>query len=154
MSVTLRAHPLGAMCQLGNGELVFDRSRLLLVDLGGQQIADDALGFMLPLDGGRHQAAGRVLRRRFVGQRLAARQMALAGLACALSSEGGLGCNGPHRAEVRHVAKQAEKFDRLGGFGRHPGRAATGAGRPGLSPERSHPSRGTCHKRELGRTTR
>ena len=29
--------------QLGDGELVFDRARLLLVDLGVEQIADDAL---------------------------------------------------------------------------------------------------------------
>jgi hypothetical protein len=40
--------------QLGNGELVTDRTRLLLVDLGGQQVANDALGFMLALDGGGH----------------------------------------------------------------------------------------------------
>ena len=33
--------------QLGDGELVFDRARLLLADLGVEQIADDALGFML-----------------------------------------------------------------------------------------------------------
>lgn len=30
--------------QLGDGELVFDRPSLLLVDLGGEQIADDTLG--------------------------------------------------------------------------------------------------------------
>jgi hypothetical protein len=30
--------------QLGDGELVFDRACLLLADLGGEQIADDALG--------------------------------------------------------------------------------------------------------------
>jgi len=30
--------------QLGDGELVFDRPRLLLADLGAEQIADDALG--------------------------------------------------------------------------------------------------------------
>ena len=40
--------------QLGNGELVFDRAGLLLVDLGGKQIADDALWFMLAFDGGSH----------------------------------------------------------------------------------------------------
>ena len=40
--------------QLGDGELVLDRARLLLVDLGGEQVADDALGFMLALDGGGH----------------------------------------------------------------------------------------------------
>ena len=33
--------------QLGDGELVLDRARLLLVDLGIEQITDDALGFML-----------------------------------------------------------------------------------------------------------
>src|SRR5215472_11268964 len=33
--------------KLGDGELVFDRSRLLLADLGGEQIADNALRFML-----------------------------------------------------------------------------------------------------------
>jgi hypothetical protein len=40
--------------KLGNRELVLDRSRLLLADLGREQIADDALRFMLALDGGRH----------------------------------------------------------------------------------------------------
>src|SRR6478752_5658953 len=40
--------------QLGDGELVFDRPGLLLVDLGGEQIADDTLGFMLAFDGSRH----------------------------------------------------------------------------------------------------
>jgi hypothetical protein len=40
--------------QLGDGELVLDRPSLLLVDLGGEQITDDALRLMLPLDGGRH----------------------------------------------------------------------------------------------------
>jgi hypothetical protein len=33
--------------QLGDGELVLDRARLLLADLGVEQIADDALGFVL-----------------------------------------------------------------------------------------------------------
>src|ERR1700751_5215396 len=33
--------------QLGDGELVLDRTGLLLVDLRIEQIADDALGFML-----------------------------------------------------------------------------------------------------------
>jgi PAS domain-containing protein len=32
--------------QLGDGELIFDRARLLLVDLGGEQIDDDTLGLM------------------------------------------------------------------------------------------------------------
>jgi hypothetical protein len=32
--------------QLGDGELVFDGARLLLVDLGGEQVADDALRLM------------------------------------------------------------------------------------------------------------
>jgi hypothetical protein len=40
--------------QLGNGELVFVRPGLLLVDLGGKQIADDTLGFVLTFDSGRH----------------------------------------------------------------------------------------------------
>jgi hypothetical protein len=37
--------------QLGNGELVFDRLGLLLVDLGVEQLADNALRFVLALDG-------------------------------------------------------------------------------------------------------
>jgi hypothetical protein len=40
--------------QLGDGELVLDRARLLLADLGAEQIADDALGFVLAFDGGGH----------------------------------------------------------------------------------------------------
>ena len=40
--------------QLGDGELVLDRTRLLLADLGGEQIADDALRFMLAFDGRGH----------------------------------------------------------------------------------------------------
>ena len=40
--------------QLGDGELVLDRSGLLLIDLGIEQVADNALGFVLALDGGRH----------------------------------------------------------------------------------------------------
>lgn len=40
--------------KLGNRELVLDRSRLLLTDLGREQIADNALWLMLALDGGRH----------------------------------------------------------------------------------------------------
>src|SRR6516225_7266450 len=40
--------------QLGDGELVLDRSGLLLVDLGVEQVSDDALGFVLSLDGSRH----------------------------------------------------------------------------------------------------
>ena len=39
--------------QLDDGELVFDRAGLLLVDLGVEQVADIALGFVLTLDGGR-----------------------------------------------------------------------------------------------------
>jgi hypothetical protein len=34
--------------QLGDGELVFDRAHLLLVDLGGEQVADDALSRNCP----------------------------------------------------------------------------------------------------------
>jgi hypothetical protein len=37
--------------QLGDGELLLDRARLLLADLGVEQIADDALGFVLTFDG-------------------------------------------------------------------------------------------------------
>jgi hypothetical protein len=40
--------------QLGDGELVLDRARLLLADLGVEQITDDALGLMLAFDSGRH----------------------------------------------------------------------------------------------------
>src|SRR6516162_6441759 len=40
--------------ELGDRELVLDRSGLLLADLSGKQLADDALRFMLALDGGRH----------------------------------------------------------------------------------------------------
>ena len=40
--------------QLGDGELVLDRARLLLADLGVEQITDDALGLMLAFDGGGH----------------------------------------------------------------------------------------------------
>ena len=35
--------------QLGDGELVLDRARLLLGDLGAQQVADEALRLMLAL---------------------------------------------------------------------------------------------------------
>jgi hypothetical protein len=38
--------------RLGDGHLVFDRARLLLADLGGQQVADDLLRLVLPLHGG------------------------------------------------------------------------------------------------------
>src|SRR5882757_3555201 len=40
--------------QFGDGELVLDRAGLLLVDLGVEQIADNALRFVLALDSGRH----------------------------------------------------------------------------------------------------
>jgi hypothetical protein len=40
--------------QFSDGELVLDRSRLLLVDLGVEQVADNALRFMLAPYGGRH----------------------------------------------------------------------------------------------------
>src|SRR6266513_1875185 len=40
--------------QFGDAELVLDRASLLLVDLGVEQVANDALGFVLALDGGRH----------------------------------------------------------------------------------------------------
>ncbi len=36
--------------QLGDGDLVLDRARLLLGDLGRQQVADDALRLVRPLD--------------------------------------------------------------------------------------------------------
>ena len=35
--------------QLGDGHLVFDRARLLLIDLRLQEVADDLLGFVLSL---------------------------------------------------------------------------------------------------------
>jgi hypothetical protein len=38
--------------QLGDGELILDRARLLLADLGLEQIADDALWLVLAFDGG------------------------------------------------------------------------------------------------------
>jgi hypothetical protein len=37
--------------RLGDGHLVFDRARLLLADLGVQEVADDPLGFVLALHG-------------------------------------------------------------------------------------------------------
>lgn len=37
--------------QLGNGHLVFDGACLLLGDLGGEEIADDALRLVLAFDG-------------------------------------------------------------------------------------------------------
>ena len=40
--------------KLGDRELVFDRSRLLLTDLGAEQIADNALRFVLSFDGRGH----------------------------------------------------------------------------------------------------
>jgi ABC transporter substrate binding protein len=40
--------------QLSDGELVLDRARLLLVDLGVEQITDNALGFVLAFDGRGH----------------------------------------------------------------------------------------------------
>src|SRR5262252_915 len=40
--------------QLGDGELVLDRPRVLLADLRREQVADDALGLMLAFDGGGH----------------------------------------------------------------------------------------------------
>src|SRR4051812_18068038 len=40
--------------QFGDGELVLDRARLLLADLGIEQTADDALRLMLAFDSGGH----------------------------------------------------------------------------------------------------
>jgi hypothetical protein len=40
--------------QLGDGELILDRARLLLADLGGEQITNDALGLMLAFDSSGH----------------------------------------------------------------------------------------------------
>jgi hypothetical protein len=40
--------------QLGNGELVSDLTRLLLVDLGGKQITNDTLRLVLAFDGRGH----------------------------------------------------------------------------------------------------
>jgi hypothetical protein len=46
--------------QLGDGQLVLDRARLLLGDLGVEQIADDARRLMPTLDaGGHHLVVGR-----------------------------------------------------------------------------------------------
>jgi hypothetical protein len=46
--------------QFGDGQLVFDRTRLLLRDLGLQQIARESLRFMLPLDRRREDLVPRV----------------------------------------------------------------------------------------------
>src|SRR5262249_60304694 len=40
--------------QLGDGELVFDRARLLLVDLGGEEVAVDARRLMLAFNRSGH----------------------------------------------------------------------------------------------------
>jgi hypothetical protein len=40
--------------QFGDGELVLDRAGLLLIDLGVEQIANNALRFVLAFDSGRH----------------------------------------------------------------------------------------------------
>ena len=46
--------------QLGDGQLVLDRARLLLGDLGAEQIADDARRLVPALDaGGHHLVVGR-----------------------------------------------------------------------------------------------
>ena len=47
--------------QLGDGELVLDRARLLLADLGVEQIADNALRLMLAFDGRGHDLVEGVL---------------------------------------------------------------------------------------------
>ena len=47
--------------QLGDGELVLDRARLLLADLGLEQVADDALRLMLTFDGCGHDLVEGVL---------------------------------------------------------------------------------------------
>ena len=54
MSVELEVGDVLGKRQLGDGELVLDRTGVLLVDLRVEQIADDALGFMLSFDGGGH----------------------------------------------------------------------------------------------------
>ena len=53
---TLELEVIEVLCerQLGDSELVLDRARLLLADLSVEQIADDALWFMLAFDGGSH----------------------------------------------------------------------------------------------------
>ena len=53
-SVELEVGDILGKRQLGNGELVFDRPGLLLVDFGVEQVANDALGFVLAFDRGRH----------------------------------------------------------------------------------------------------
>ena len=55
-------HVLGKR-QLCDGELVLDRAGLLLVDLGVEQVADNALRFVLALDGGCHDLVEGRLRR-------------------------------------------------------------------------------------------
>ena len=40
--------------QLGDGQLILDRARLLLGDLGAEQVADDARRLMPALDAARH----------------------------------------------------------------------------------------------------
>ena len=47
--------------QLGDGELVLDRARLLLVDLRVEQITDNALRLMLAFDGRGHDLVEGVL---------------------------------------------------------------------------------------------
>src|ERR1700742_1351692 len=53
---TLELEVVEILCerQLGDGELVLDRTCLLLADLGVEQIADDALRLMLAFDGRGH----------------------------------------------------------------------------------------------------
>jgi hypothetical protein len=53
-AVELEAVKILGERQLGDRELVFDRARLLLVDLSGEQVGDDALRLVLAFDRGGH----------------------------------------------------------------------------------------------------
>ena len=49
---------LGGQRQLGDGQLIFYRARLLFGDLGAEQIADDARRLVPTLNGGGHHLVG------------------------------------------------------------------------------------------------
>jgi hypothetical protein len=53
-AVELEAVKILGERQLGDRELVFDRARLLLVDLSGEQVGDDALRLVLAFHRGGH----------------------------------------------------------------------------------------------------
>lgn len=60
-AVELEAVDVLGQGQLGDGELVFDRAGLLLVDLGLEQVTDDALRLVLAFDRGGHDLVERGL---------------------------------------------------------------------------------------------